>query len=111
MEKSGRGEEESTRFGLRHFWHRKVNDAFESRGIRLPVRHHRGDEEQEQVQEDDEPIKNKSHPITTLTEILKQKTSKYDIDVEKIHPTLLDVFGEDSSSGGGDSGGPEYEKS
>ncbi|MCL7039741.1 hypothetical protein MKW94_027493 [Papaver nudicaule] len=97
--RSGGDEEESSGFGFKHFLHRKVNDALESRGIRLPGRHHRGDEEEEEeeVQEEDGPIRNKSLPISTLIEILKQKTGKDDIDVGKIRPTLFDVFGEDSS--------------
>ncbi|KAI3881844.1 hypothetical protein MKW92_028681 [Papaver armeniacum] len=95
--KSG-GEEQSSGFGLKHFLHRKVNDALESRGIHLPSRHRRGDEdEEEEEQEEDGPVKNRSLPISTLIEILKQKTGKDDIDVGKIRPTLFDVFGEDSS--------------
>ncbi|KAI3945076.1 hypothetical protein MKW98_009880 [Papaver atlanticum] len=90
--KSG-GEEQSSGFGLKHFLHRKVNDALESRGIHLPSRHRRGDEDEEE----DGPVKNRSLPISTLIEILKQKTGKDDIDVGKIRPTLFDVFGEDSS--------------
>ncbi|KAI3928791.1 hypothetical protein MKW98_024392 [Papaver atlanticum] len=118
--KSG-GEEQSSGYGFKHFLHRKVNDALESRGIRLPSRHRRGDEddEEEEQEEEDGPVKNRSLPISTLMEILKQKTGKDDIDVGKIRPTLFDVFGEDSSpkvkkfmkvildklqSGGGDGG-------
>ncbi|RZC51172.1 hypothetical protein C5167_019593 [Papaver somniferum] len=116
------GEEQSSGFGFKHFLHRKVNDALESRGIHLPSRHGRGDEdeeEEEEQEEEDGPVKNRSLPISTLMEILKQKTGKDDMDVGKIRPTLFDVFGEDSSpkvkkfmkvildklqSGGGDGG-------
>ncbi|RZC50377.1 hypothetical protein C5167_018813 [Papaver somniferum] len=94
--KSG-GEEQSSGFGFKHFLHRKVNDALESRGIHLPTRHGRGDEEEEEQEEEDGPVKNRSLPISTLMEILKQKTGKDDMDVGKIRPTLFDVFGEDSS--------------
>ncbi|KAI3997044.1 hypothetical protein MKX01_021320 [Papaver californicum] len=93
--KSG-GEEQSSGFGFKHFLHRQVNDALESRGIHLPSRRHRRDEDEEE-QEEDGPVKNRSLPISTLIEILKQKTGKDDIDVGKIRPTLFDVFGEDSS--------------
>ncbi|RZC46821.1 hypothetical protein C5167_039770 [Papaver somniferum] len=90
-----RGEEQSSGFGFKHFLHRRVNDAWESRGIHLPSGHRRGEEEEEL--EEDGPVKNRSLPISTLIEILKQKTGKDDIDVGKIRPTLFDVFGEDSS--------------
>ncbi|KAI3854543.1 hypothetical protein MKW92_042075 [Papaver armeniacum] len=113
------GEEQSSGFGFKHFLHRKVNDALESRGIHLPSRHGRGDEDEEEQEEEDGHVKNRSLPISTLMEILKQKTGKDDMDVGKIRPTLFDVFGEDSSpkvkkfmkvildklqSGGGDGG-------
>lgn len=42
-------------------------------------------------------MKSRSLPLSTLIEILKQKTGKDDIDVGKIRPTLFDVFGEDAS--------------
>ncbi|KAI3966013.1 hypothetical protein MKX01_010970 [Papaver californicum] len=113
------GEEQSSGFGFKQFLHRKVNDALESRGIRFPSRHRRGDEDEDEEQEEDGPVKNRSLPISTLMEILKQKTDKDKIDVGNIRPTLFDVFGEDSSpkvkkfmkvilnklqSGGGDGG-------
>ncbi|XP_026400031.1 metacaspase-4-like [Papaver somniferum] len=92
-------QEQCSGFGFKHFLHRKVNDALESRGIHLPRRrHHRDEEEEEEEQEEeDESVKNKSLPMSILIEILKQKTGKDDIDVGKIRPTLFDVFGEDSS--------------
>ncbi|KAG6433917.1 hypothetical protein SASPL_105536 [Salvia splendens] len=51
-------------------------------------------EEEEEV----EGVKNKSLPISTLIELLQQKTGKEDIDVGKLRPTLFDVFGEDASA-------------
>ncbi|CBI24133.3 unnamed protein product, partial [Vitis vinifera] len=42
-------------------------------------------------------VKSRSLPLSTLIEILKQKTGKDDIDVGKLRPTLFDVFGEDAS--------------
>ncbi|GFP81653.1 metacaspase-4 [Phtheirospermum japonicum] len=42
-------------------------------------------------------VKNKSLPLSTLIELLKQKTGKDDIDVGKLRPTLFDVFGDDAS--------------
>ena len=50
------------------------------------------------VQEaEQEGLKNKSLPISTLIDILQQKTGKDDIQVGQLRPTLFDIFGEDSS--------------
>nr|AFK93071.1 MC2 [Petunia x hybrida] len=93
-------------FGFKNFLRRSVEDAFESRGIHIPRRHHRGEEEDENFAEssvietedgDQVHAKNKSLPLSTLIEILKQKTGKDDIDVGKLRPALFDVFGEDAS--------------
>ncbi|OMO77801.1 Peptidase C14, caspase catalytic [Corchorus olitorius] len=91
-------------FGFKNFLHRKVEDAFESRGIHVPsgLRHHsRGDEEEvadRGVGDDYEGyVKSRSLPLSTLIEMLKDKTGKDDIDVGKLRPTLFDVFGEDAS--------------
>ncbi|MQL84688.1 hypothetical protein Taro_017195 [Colocasia esculenta] len=97
-------------FGFRGFLKQTVQDAFESRGIHLPLgghRHRHG----EAADEDDDPdsreiaedygghgrVRNRSLPLSTLIEILKQKTGKDDIDVGKLRPTLFDIFGEDAS--------------
>ncbi|KAM7269532.1 hypothetical protein ACFE04_025029 [Oxalis oulophora] len=83
-------------FGFRNFLKQTVGDAFESRGIH--VHHGRHEEETESREiEGIGYVKNKSLPLETLIELLKQKTGKEDIDVGKIRPTLFDVFGEDSS--------------
>ncbi|KAL3360197.1 hypothetical protein AABB24_016610 [Solanum stoloniferum] len=93
-------------FGFKNFLRRNVEDAFESRGIHIPLRHHRREEEEENFAEssvietedgDQVHVKSKSLPLSTLIEILKQKTGKDDIDVGKLRPTLFDVFGEDAS--------------
>ncbi|KAI4323294.1 hypothetical protein L6164_022912 [Bauhinia variegata] len=106
---STKGEEESgSGFGFKSFLHRTVEDAIESRGIHIPsaLRHHghghREDEEEEREIEigyggEHGYVKNRSLPLSTLIDILKQKTGKDDIDVGKIRPTLFDVFGEDAS--------------
>ncbi|KAH6833586.1 metacaspase 4 [Perilla frutescens var. hirtella] len=76
--------------------HRKI----ESRGIHLPFGRRKDvDEGEEEAFEggEGEGIKNKSLPLSTLIELLKQKTGKDDIDVGKLRPTLFDVFGEDAS--------------
>ncbi|GAB4840241.1 Metacaspase-5 [Ancistrocladus abbreviatus] len=87
----------------------KVGEAFESRGIHIPseFRHHHDKNSDE---EPDSPVvnenydhqeygylKSRSLPLSTLIELLKQKTGKDDINTGKIRPTLFDVFGDDAS--------------
>lgn len=108
-------DESESSFGFRKFLHRKVEDAVESRGIHIPsaFRHTRrgnrddgNDEEEEDGsireteiygEEGSIRVKSRSLPLSTLIEVLKQKTGKDDIDVGKLRPTLFDVFGEDAS--------------
>ncbi|KVH87733.1 Peptidase C14, caspase catalytic [Cynara cardunculus var. scolymus] len=98
-------EEESSGsgFGFRSFLHKSAENALESRGIRLPsaLRHRRHDQEEEEVDEEtyegDLHVKNKSLPLSTFLDILKQKTGKENIDVGNVRPALFDIFGEDSS--------------
>ncbi|KAJ0042685.1 hypothetical protein Pint_17136 [Pistacia integerrima] len=106
-ESTRREEEESdSGFDLKGFLHQKVQGAIESRGIHVPsgLRYHQRGRKEEDVERDVESeygergyVKNKSLPLSTLIEILKQKTGKDDIDVGKLRPTLFDMFGEDSS--------------
>lgn len=98
------GEEQSeSGFGFSSFLHRKVEDAIESRGFHVPSglrRHNHRDEEDgdsELAHGNYGYLRSKSLPLSTLIEILKQKTGKDDIDVGKLRPTLFDVFGEDAS--------------
>ncbi|RWW74671.1 hypothetical protein BHE74_00017389 [Ensete ventricosum] len=88
-------------FGFGSFLKQTIGDAIESRGIHLPhERHHRYDEAGSNANRADGAqsyVKSRSLPLSTLIEILKQKTGKEDIDVGKIRPTLFDVFGEDAS--------------
>ncbi|XP_054815932.1 metacaspase-5-like [Prosopis cineraria] len=102
-----RGEHDSgSGFGFRSFVKQTVEDAIESRGIHIPSalrRHrHREDDEEERDfvvsrESDNGYVKSRSLPLSTLIDILKQKTGKEDIDVGKLRPTLFDVFGEDAS--------------
>ncbi|KAL6562401.1 Metacaspase-4 [Orobanche gracilis] len=92
-------EEDGDRFGFKSFLHSTVKDAIESRGIH--IHRHRKDEGEE-TSEGYQGCrggytKNKSLPLSVLTEILKQKTGNDDIDVGKLRPTLFDVFGDDAS--------------
>ncbi|KAF4393480.1 hypothetical protein F8388_023284 [Cannabis sativa] len=99
--------ESSSSFGgFKSFFHRKVEDAIESRGFHVPskLRHHGrdNDDEDEDVQErefeiDGIKVKSRSLSVSTYIEMLKQQTGKEDIDVGKVRPTLFDVFGEDAS--------------
>ncbi|KAM1917168.1 hypothetical protein ACFX13_036803 [Malus domestica] len=99
--------------GFKNFIKDRAGDALESRGIRMPSAFRRGrhNEEEEEEEEEEETedreietedgdrvyVKGKSLPLSTLIEILKQKTGKDDIDVGQLRPTLFDVFGEDAS--------------
>lgn len=105
-ESTRRQEEESdSGFDFKGFLHQKLENAFESRGIHVPSglrhHHHRHEDDDERDVESDYGelgyVKNKSLPLSTLIEILKEKTGKDDIDVGKIRPTLFDMFGEDAS--------------
>ncbi|KAF5733555.1 MC2 [Tripterygium wilfordii] len=93
-------------FGFKNFLRNKVEGAFESRGIHIPSglhRHHHRDEEDVDDRALEEEygergyVKSRSLPLSTLIEILKQKTGKEDIDVGKLRPSLFDIFGEDAS--------------
>ena len=98
--------EGSSGFGFKSFLKQTVKDAFESRGVRIPSglhpsRHVKEEEFDDRAVEGDygerEYVKSRSLPLSTLIEILKQKTGKDDIDVGKLRPALFDVFGEDAS--------------
>ncbi|KAK9705541.1 hypothetical protein RND81_07G064800 [Saponaria officinalis] len=78
-------------------------DAADTRGIHFPSSHSRHAEPEYSVIDEDNYeghrgyVKSKSLPLSTLIEMLKEKTGKDDIDVGKIRPTLFDVFGDDAS--------------
>uniref|UniRef100_A0A0E0A156 Peptidase C14 caspase domain-containing protein n=1 Tax=Oryza glumipatula TaxID=40148 RepID=A0A0E0A156_9ORYZ len=89
--------------GFRSFLKETVRDAFESRGVHIPHQSSRRNDD-----EDEEPhmgssshggdrIKNRSLPLSTLIEMLKEKTGKDDIDVGSIRMTLFSLFGDDAS--------------
>jgi len=102
----GEGQHSGSGFGLSSFLRRTVEDAVESRGIHIPssLRHHRHKHDDEADDRDIELpheqygyVKNRSLPLSTVIEILKQKTGKSDIDVGKLRLSLYDIFGEDAS--------------
>ncbi|KAL4597714.1 hypothetical protein ACB092_11G008600 [Castanea dentata] len=100
-EGNGSGSGSGSGFGFKNFLKQSVGDAFESRGIRIP--HHRHHEEEEEDVDRDIDygehgyVKSRSLPLSTLIEILKQKTGKDDIDVGKLRPALYNIFGEDAT--------------
>lgn len=98
-------EEPAPVIGFRSFLKETVRDVFESQGIHIPHRGQRqsshgdyGDEEPTEVESTaDGHIKNRSLPLSTLIEMLKDKTGKDDIDVGSIRMTLFHLFGDDAS--------------
>jgi hypothetical protein len=99
------GEESVPITGFRSFLKETVRDVFESQGIHIPHRGHRqsgygdyGDEETREVESTvDAHIKNRSLPLSTLIEMLKEQTGKDDINVGSIRMTLFHLFGDDAS--------------
>ncbi|XP_057795090.1 metacaspase-4-like [Salvia miltiorrhiza] len=55
------------------------------------------DAHKEEEVEVEQLITSKSLPLSTLIEILKQKTGKLDIKVGELRPTLFDMFGDDAT--------------
>ncbi|KAK4253496.1 hypothetical protein QN277_010160 [Acacia crassicarpa] len=99
-------EDSSSGFGFRSFLLQKMEQEIESRGIHIPsaFRHRRRRHHEEEDDDEDEgrdledgTVKSRSLPLSTLIEILKQKTGKDDIDVGKLRLTLFDIFKEDAS--------------
>ncbi|CAL4894226.1 unnamed protein product [Urochloa decumbens] len=89
---------------FRAFLKETIRDVFESQGIRLPHRGHRQSGDEDDVDQEpryidaaDAHVKNRSLPLSTLIEMLKEKTGKDDIDVGSIRLTLFNLFGDDAS--------------
>ncbi|KAG8078205.1 hypothetical protein GUJ93_ZPchr0007g3388 [Zizania palustris] len=72
---------------FRSFLKETVRDVFESEGTHLPAGSRHGHSH----------TKNRSLPLSTLVEMLKEKTGKDDIDVGSIRLTLFNIFGDDAS--------------
>ncbi|XP_010472787.1 PREDICTED: metacaspase-5-like [Camelina sativa] len=91
----------SSRFGFKGFLREAVEDALETRGIHTP--HHKDEKEESKTKEIELEdgakvhVVNKSLPLQTLIDILKQDTGNDSLEVGKIRPTLFNVFGEDAS--------------
>ncbi|KAG8055105.1 hypothetical protein GUJ93_ZPchr0001g29483 [Zizania palustris] len=84
---------------FRSFLKETVRDVFESEGIHLPRSRHKGHDggDEQDAQPTDGHTKNRSLPLSTLIEMLKEKTGKDDIDVGSIRMTLFNIFGDDAS--------------
>ncbi|XP_062207138.1 metacaspase-5-like [Phragmites australis] len=86
---------------FRSFLKETVRDVFESEGIRIPHSHshHGGDDQDEAYAQPtgNGRTKNRSLPLSTLIEMLKEQTGKDDIDVGSIRMTLFNMFGDDAS--------------
>uniref|UniRef100_R7W5A1 Metacaspase-5 n=1 Tax=Aegilops tauschii TaxID=37682 RepID=R7W5A1_AEGTA len=81
--------------GFRSFLKQTVREAFESQGVHLPRRG--GQQRSYDDDGTDGHVKNRSLPLSTFIEMLKEKTGKDDIEVGSIRMTLFNVFGEDAS--------------
>uniref|UniRef100_A0A0D9WI67 Peptidase C14 caspase domain-containing protein n=1 Tax=Leersia perrieri TaxID=77586 RepID=A0A0D9WI67_9ORYZ len=95
-------------FGFRSFLKETlketVRDTLESRGVHIPHRQSsRGNDDGDNPSMEyssshgGDRIKNRSLPLSTLIEMLKEKTGKDDIDVGSIRMTLFTLFGDDAS--------------
>ncbi|KAI3826901.1 hypothetical protein L1987_00961 [Smallanthus sonchifolius] len=71
-----------------------VGNIIQKTGDALKSAFHRDDGSDEV---EDTTVENRSLPLDTLVDILKQKTGNNDITVGNVRPTLFDLFGEDSS--------------
>ncbi|KFK42338.1 hypothetical protein AALP_AA2G243400 [Arabis alpina] len=87
----------SSKHGIKDLVLDVVEEALESKGLHIP--HHKGEETKtkEIDQLENVHVVNKSLPLQTLIDILKQQTGNNDIEIGKIRPTLFNVFGEDAS--------------
>nr|BAJ89979.1 predicted protein [Hordeum vulgare subsp. vulgare] len=89
--------------GFRSFLKQTVREAFESQGVHLPRRGGQqgsyDDDEAEEPNLDSAEghAKNRSLPLSTFIEMLKEKTGKDDIEVGSIRMTLFNIFGDDAS--------------
>lgn len=86
--------------GFRSFLKETVRDVFESEGIHIPHSRRHGDDDQDDGYAQptgNGRTKNRSLPLSTLIEMLKEQTGKDDIDVGSIRMTLFNIFGDDAS--------------
>nr|XP_043627181.1 metacaspase-4-like isoform X2 [Erigeron canadensis] len=101
-------EDSGSGFGFTSFLFKIAENVLESCSICLPFglwQKGLEDEVEEEQEKEVEEVnytrgprfKNRSLPLPTLVDILKQKSDKKDIDVVEIGPTVLDIFGESSS--------------
>ncbi|XP_058763545.1 metacaspase-5-like [Vicia villosa] len=75
--------------GFKNFLHKTREDTLEARDI---------EEEHGELHHGDQSyVKNRSLSLSTLIDILKEKTGEDDVEIGNIRPTLFYIFGEDAS--------------
>ncbi|CAM0883228.1 unnamed protein product [Alopecurus aequalis] len=82
--------------GFRSFLKETARDVFESH-VRHGKSHGGEDEDETDAPSGDGHTKNRSLPLSTLIEMLKEQTGKDDIEEGSIRLTLFNVFGDDAS--------------
>ncbi|KAL0407151.1 UNVERIFIED_CONTAM: Metacaspase-4 [Sesamum latifolium] len=101
--KGNQEEEHGSGGGFLTFLQKRVEDAVESHGFRIPSGMGFGSQDKGEHEDlggslkGQGYMKNKALPLPTLIEILQQRTGKKDVDVGNLRPTLFDVFGDDAS--------------
>ncbi|KAK4434726.1 Metacaspase-4 [Sesamum alatum] len=98
-------EEDGAGSGFLGFLQKRVEDAVQAHGFRIPSGMGFGRDREDKGEDEDLGghhqgqgyMKNKALPLPTLIEILQQKTGKENVDVGNLRPTLFDVFGDDAS--------------
>ena len=87
--------------GFRSFLKQTARDVLESKGVHIPHRSRsqssHDDSEAEEPSVTDGHAKNRSLPLSTFIEMLKEQTGKDDIEVGSIRMTLFSLFGDDAS--------------
>uniref|UniRef100_A0ACD5TFJ9 Uncharacterized protein n=1 Tax=Avena sativa TaxID=4498 RepID=A0ACD5TFJ9_AVESA len=87
--------------GFRSFLKQTARDVLESQGVHVPHRSRQesshDESEAEEPSDADGHVKNRSLPLSTFLEMLKEKTGKDDIEVGSIRMTLFSIFGDDTS--------------
>ena len=76
----------------------QIGDSFQSSGEGYGNEEDGGANREWSYGRDDVEIQNKSLPLDTLLDVLKEKSGKDDVGVGNIRTTLLDLFGDDATT-------------